>query len=261
MPGKRSESRGAESRGALELPFCKKFGAVLFDLDGVLTDTASIHSRAWKTVFDDYLLRRAEAVETAFVPFDFESDYRQHVDGRPRFEGVDKFLRSRGIELPWGRHDDPAGDGSVCAVGNRKNDLVGTILRDEGVKVYPGSLALLDRLAAERVPMAVVTSSANAGTVLEAGGITDMFDVRVDGNVAARLGLRGKPHPDPFLEAARQFGIKPSEAVVIEDALSGVQAGRAGRFGLVVGVDRHGDAEALKRAGADIVVADLAELV
>lgn len=234
---------------------------MLFDLDGVLTDTASIHSRAWKTVFDDYLNRRAAIERAAFVPFDIESDYRQHVDGRPRFEGVDKFLRSRGIELPWGRHDDPAGDASVCAVGNRKNDLVGTILRDEGVEVYPGSLLLLSRLVAEGVPMAVVTSSANAGSVLAAGGIADMFDVRVDGNVAARLGLRGKPHPDPFLEAASQLGVEPLDAVVIEDALSGVQAGRAGGFGLVVGVDRHGDAEALKRAGADIVVTDLAELV
>jgi len=234
---------------------------VLFDLDGVLTDTASIHSRAWKTVFDDYLVRRAADDGTASVPFDIEGDYRQHVDGRPRFEGVDKFLRSRGIELPWGRHDDPAGDASVCAVGNRKNDLVRTILRDEGVEVYPGSLALLKRLMTEGVPMAVVTSSANAGAVLVAGGISDMFDVRVDGNVAARLGLRGKPHPDPFLEAARQLGVKPADAVVVEDALSGVQAGRAGGFGLVVGVDRHGDAEALKRAGADIVVSDLAELV
>lgn len=234
---------------------------MLFDLDGVLTDTASIHSRAWKTVFDAYLSRRADAEGTAFVPFDIERDYRQHVDGRPRFEGVDTFLRSRGIELPWGRHDDPAGDSSACAVGNRKNDLVGSILRDEGVEVYPGSLALLKRLVAEGMPMAVVTSSANAGAVLAAGGITDMFDVRVDGNVAARLGLRGKPHPDPFLEAARQLGVEPGEAVVIEDALSGVQAGRAGGFGLVVGVDRHGDAEGLKRAGADIVVSDLAELV
>lgn len=234
---------------------------MLFDLDGVLTDTASVHSRAWKTVFDDYLNRRAATERAEFVPFDIESDYRQHVDGRPRFEGVDKFLRSRGIELPWGRHDDPAGDASVCAVGNRKNDLVGTILRDEGVEVYPGSLSLLSRLVAEGVPMAVVTSSANAGAVLAAGGIADMFEVQVDGNVAARLGLRGKPHPDPFLEAAGQLGVQPRDAVVIEDALSGVQAGRAGGFGLVVGVDRHGDAEALKRAGADIVVADLAELV
>ena len=233
---------------------------MLFDLDGVLTDTASIHSRAWKMVFDAYLSRRADAEGTEFVPFDIERDYRQYVDGRPRFEGVDNFLRSRGIHLPWGRHDDPAGDSSACAVGNRKNDLVGSILRDEGVEVYPGSLALLKRLAAEGMPMAVVTSSANAGAVLAAGGITDMFDVRVDGNVAARLGLRGKPHPDPFLEAARQLGVDPGKAVVIEDAISGVQAGRAGDFGLVVGVDRHRDAEGLKRAGADIVVSDLAEL-
>jgi beta-phosphoglucomutase family hydrolase len=249
------------SLGGIGPPVWKKFGAVLFDLDGVLTDTASIHSRAWKTVFDDYLGRKAMAEGTVSVPFDIETDYREHVDGRPRFEGVDKFLRSRGIDLPWGRHDDPAGDGSVCAVGNRKNDLVGTILREEGVEVYPGSLALLKRLTVEGMPMAVVTSSANAGAVLAAGGITDLFGVRVDGNVAARLGLRGKPHPDPFLEAARQLDVKPEDAIVIEDAISGVQAGRAGGFGLVIGVDRHGDAEALKQAGADMVVADLGELV
>jgi alpha,alpha-trehalase len=150
---------------------------------------------------------------------------------------------------------------TVCGVGNRKNDLVGKILNEQGVEVYPGSLALLRFLAAEGVPMAVVTSSANAGAVLAAGGITDLFGVRVDGNVAARLGLRGKPHPDPFLEAARQLEVEPAEAAVVEDAISGVQAGRAGGFGLVIGVDRHDDAEALKKAGADLVVSDLGELV
>jgi len=227
----------------------------------VLTDTASIHSKAWKTTFDDFLKLRAATDRTGFTPFDIESDYRQHVDGRPRFEGVDKFLRSRGIELPWGRHDDPAGDTTVCGVGNRKNDLVGKILSDQGVEVYPGSLALLNFLAAEGMPMAVVTSSANAGAVLAAGGITDLFEVRVDGNVAARLGLRGKPHPAPFLEAARQLEVDPADAVVVEDAISGIQAGREGGFGLVIGVDRHGHAEALKDAGAHLVVSDLAELM
>lgn len=238
-----------------------RFGAVLFDLDGVLTDTASIHSRAWKVTFDDFLARRATIDGTEFVPFDIETDYRQHVDGRPRFEGVDQFLRSRGIELPWGRHDDPAGEATVCAVGNRKNDLVGTILKEQGVEVYPGSLELLKQLAADGMPMAVVTSSANAGAVLAAGSIADMFAVRVDGNVASRLGLRGKPHPDSFLEAARQLGVDPKEAAVIEDAISGVKAGRAGGFGLVIGVDRHGDAPTLLAAGADLVVTDLGELV
>ena len=242
-------------------PAWTRYGAVLFDLDGVLTDTASIHSRAWKASFDDFLSRRAAAEGSEFVPFDIEDDYRQHVDGRPRFEGVDKFLRSRGIELPRGLPEEPAGDSTVCAVGNRKNDLVGTILKEEGVEVYPGSLALLNHLVASGMPMAVVTSSANAEAVLSAGGIADFFPVRVDGNVAARLGLRGKPHPDPFLEAARQLAIEPERAIVIEDAISGVQAGRAGKFGLVVGVDRHGDAEALRSAGADLVVSDLAELI
>ena len=254
-------SEAVESGDRPEPPEWKRFGAVLFDLDGVLTDTASIHSRAWKVAFDDFLSRRATKEGSEFVPFDVEADYRQHVDGRPRFEGVDQFLRSRGIELPRGLPDEPAGDSTVCAVGNRKNDLVGTILRDEGVDVYPGSLALLHHLAAIGMPMAVVTSSANAEAVLAAGGIADFFPVRVDGNVAARLGLRGKPHPDPFLEAARELGVEPKDAIAIEDAISGVEAGRAGGFGLVIGVDRHGDAEALRVAGADLVIADLGELV
>jgi beta-phosphoglucomutase family hydrolase len=238
----------------------KGFDAVLFDLDGVLTDTASIHSRAWKTVFDRFLARRSAAAESDFVPFEIETDYRTHVDGRPRFEGVDQFLRSRGIRLPWGAPDDPAGESTVCAVGNTKNELVGSILRKEGVEVYPGSLVLLRHLAGQGKPMAVVTSSANAAAVLEAAGIADLFNVRVDGKVAAELGLRGKPNPDPFLEAARRLDVTPERAVVIEDAISGVEAGRAGGFGLVIGVDRHGDAEALRRAGADVVVTDLAEL-
>jgi beta-phosphoglucomutase family hydrolase len=249
------------SKSAMKPRDWKRFRAVLFDLDGVLTDTASIHSRAWKITFDDFLKLRAATYRTEFTPFDIENDYRQHVDGRPRFEGVDKFLKSRGIELPWGRHDDPAGDTTVCGVGNRKNDLVGKILSEQGVEVYPGSLALLKFLQAEGMPMAVVTSSANAGAVLAAGGITDLFTVRVDGGVAARLGLRGKPNPDPFLEAARQLEVDPTDAVVVEDAISGVEAGHAGGFGLVIGVDRHGDAEALKKAGADLVISDLGELV
>ena len=239
----------------------RRFEAVLFDLDGVLTDTASIHSRAWKSTFDDFLEHHSATEGSEFVPFDIDTDYRQHVDGRPRFEGVDQFLRSRGVERAWGRPEDPAGDSTVCGVGNRKNDLVGRILKEEGVDVYPGSLALLHHLAAGGMPMAVVTSSANGGAVLAAGGIADMFGALVDGNVAVRLGLRGKPHPDPFLQAARQFGVEPINAVVIEDAISGVRAGKAGGFGLVIGVDRHDDAEALRAAGADLVVTDLGDLV
>ncbi|MGH8927446.1 MAG: HAD family hydrolase [Acidimicrobiia bacterium] len=238
-----------------------RYKAVLFDLDGVLTDTASIHSRAWKATFDDLLKRRAKAEGGDFDPFTIEGDYRTYVDGRPRYQGVDQFLRSRGIELPWGSAEDDPGQKSICGIGNRKNQLVGRLLREEGADVYPGTLALLKALQRMGMPMAVVTSSANADTVLAAAGVVEFFEAKVDGEVAARLGLRGKPHPDPFTEAARRLESDPAKTVVIEDAISGVQAGKSGGFGLVIGVDRHGDAQALLAAGADLVVTDLGELV
>jgi HAD superfamily hydrolase (TIGR01509 family) len=227
----------------------------------VLTDTASIHSRAWKTAFDTFLSERATEEGTDFAPFEIATDYLQYVDGRPRYEGVDRFLRSRGIELQWGNPEDSGDEVTVCSVGNRKNALVGTILREQGVEVYPGSLALVQKLAEIEMPLAVVTSSANAEAVLKAGGISDYFPVLVDGNVATRLELRGKPNPDPFLEAARQLNVGPSDAVVIEDAISGIEAGRAGGFGLVIGVDRHSNPEPLLAAGADLIVNDLSELM
>jgi beta-phosphoglucomutase family hydrolase len=234
------------------------YQAVLFDLDGVLTDTASLHAQAWKQAFDEFL---AGAHGEGFQPFDRGFDYRSFVDGRPRFEGVDTFLRSRNIILPWGTPQDPPGHQTICALGNLKNQLVGEILRTEGAAPYPGSLRLLERLAALGMPMAVVTSSANAGLVLEAAGIASFFTVRVDGELAAELGLAGKPAADPFLEAARRLGAEPAKTVVIEDAISGVAAGRAGGFGLVVGVDRHQAAAALRAAGAGLVVEDLSELL
>jgi beta-phosphoglucomutase family hydrolase len=235
-----------------------RFQAVLFDLDGVLTDTASIHAAAWKEAFDGYL-RRREGED--IVPFDPTHDYLKYVDGKPRFEGVDSFLRSRGIALPRGTPSDPPGDETVCAVGNLKNELVGRVLSEHPVSPYPGSLLLVHHLLDLGVLIAVVTSSANARAVLASAGLDDFFAVRVDGEVAAALALRGKPHPDPYLEAARQLEVTPDSAVVIEDANSGVAAGRAGNFGLVIGVARHGNASELLAAGADLVVGDLGELV
>ncbi|MGQ0849363.1 MAG: HAD family hydrolase [Actinomycetota bacterium] len=239
----------------------ENFQAVLFDLDGVLTDTASIHAAAWKATFDDFLQRREGDGGEQFVPFDASFDYLAYVDGRPRFEGVDTFLRSRHIELPWGVPTDPPGDDSVCAIGNTKNQLVGRMFSERGVEVYPGSRRLVEALAARGKVMAVVTSSANASVVLHAAGLDELFPVRVDGTLAAELGLRGKPYPDPFLTAADLLGVRPQDTVVVEDAISGVKAGRAGGFGRGVGVIRHGDPSELQGAGADLVVADLEELV
>lgn len=237
-----------------------KYKAVLIDLDGVLTDTARVHSSAWKETFDKYLRRRVRGTRERFVPFDIGSDYRKYVDGKPRFDGVDTFLRSRNIVLPWGDPSDPPGYETVCAIGNKKNLLIGRKLDQYGVDVYPGSVPVLKELLERGLALAVVTSSANATAVLKAAGLGHFFRAQVDGKVCAERGLRGKPNPDPFLEAARQLGVAPSEAVVIEDAISGVQAGAKGEFGLVIGVDRHGNKAALIEAGADLVIGDLAEL-
>jgi beta-phosphoglucomutase family hydrolase len=229
--------------------------AVLFDLDGVLTPTAEIHERAWKEMFDSFLVTIPG--EGPFSP----SDYLHYVDGRPRFDGVRTFVRSRDIDLPEGTHDDEPGFGSIGALGNMKNEMFQTILRRDGITAYPGSVALLDALAARGAGMAVVSSSRNAPEVLAASGLAPRFEVVVDGSVAARLGLRGKPEADTFLEAAKELDVPADRAVVAEDAISGVAAGRAGGFGLVVGVDRGAGHDALRAAGADIVVDDLAELL
>jgi len=238
----------------------QRFDAALFDLDGVLTDTARIHAACWKRMFDGFLRRHAAATGTPFRPFD-ASDYRLFVDGRPRFEGVREFLASRGIELPQGRPDAPPDEESVCGLGNRKNDLVREAIRAEGVTPYRGSVAWVEHLRAAGLRCAVVSSSGNCQEVLRVAGIEGLFDARVDGRVAREMGLRGKPDPETFLEAARRLGVGPERAVVIEDALSGVRAGRAGGFGLVVGVARHDDPDELLAAGADLVVRDLAELL
>lgn len=236
------------------------FDAVLFDLDGVITSTAEQHYSAWKEMFDDFLRQRAEGSAEHFEPFD-RDDYNRYVDGVPRYDGVRNFLSAREIELEEGELADPRAAETVHGLGNRKNELVNELIREQGVELYEGSIKLLHRLRERGVKTAVVTSSRNCSTVLEAVGIVDLFDAQVDGEVAADLGLPGKPAPDTFLAAAERLSVSPDRAVVIEDALSGVEAGRSGAFGLVVGVDRVGQADALRDHGADVVVSDLAELI
>jgi len=233
----------------------------LFDLDGVLTQTAKVHAAAWKEMFDDYLRKRAKQTGEPFVPFDPVGDYDEYVDGKPRADGTRSFLESRGIELPEGQDDDPPSEQTVHGLGNRKNEIVLRKIREDGVEAYPGSVRYVQAVKAAGLPRAVVSSSANCRDVLIAAGIEDLFDARIDGIVAEREHLRGKPAPDTFLAGARALGLKPTTATVFEDALAGVAAGRAGGFGFVVGVDRVGQAEALKQHGADIVVTDLADLL
>jgi beta-phosphoglucomutase family hydrolase len=233
----------------------------LFDLDGVLTQTAKVHDAAWKEMFDDFLRQRAQRTGQPFVPFDPAADYDEYVDGKPRADGTRSFLESRGIELPEGTDDDPPDAETIHGLGNRKNILVLRKIRDDGVDAYPGSVRYVEAVKAAGLPRAVVSSSANCHDVLVAAHIDDLFDARIDGVVAEREHLRGKPAPDTFLAGARALGLKPTAATVFEDALAGVAAGRAGGFGFVVGVDRVGQAEALKQHGADVVVTDLAELL
>jgi beta-phosphoglucomutase family hydrolase len=235
------------------------FDAWLFDLDGVVTDTASVHSTAWKQMFDAYLAERAERTGTRFVPFE-PADYLDHVDGKPRDDGVRDFLASRGITLPEGTLDSPPEEESVHGLGTRKNNLVREVLARDGVTVFDTTVALIDRLRAAGASIAVVSSSRDTSLVLQTAGLSDRFSVRVDGIVRDELGLAGKPAPDTYLEAARELGVPPERAVVVEDAISGVAAGAAGGFGLVVGIARHGTARELLDAGADLVVADLGEL-
>ncbi|SDL77924.1 HAD family hydrolase [Streptomyces wuyuanensis] len=233
----------------------------LFDLDGVLTRTAKVHAAAWKEMFDDFLRRRADREGAGFVPFDAVRDYDEYVDGRPREDGVRTFLASRGVELPDGAPDDPPERETVNGLGTRKNELVLRRIREDGVEAYEGSVAYVHAVRDAGMRTAVVSSSANCRDVLVAAGIEDLFDERVDGIVAREQGLHGKPAPDTYLAAARVLGAAPRDAAVFEDALAGVEAGRAGSFGLVVGVDRTGQAAELRRHGADVVVADLAELM
>ena len=233
----------------------------LFDLDGVLTQTAKIHAQAWKQMFDDFLREWAERNGEPFQEFDRPTDYDEYVDGKPRLDGVRSFLESRGIELPMGSPSDAAAAETVHALGTRKNDLVLELIRQQGVEPYEGSVRFAEAARDRGMRRAVVSSSTNCEDVLVAAGIDHLFEARIDGVVAEREQLAGKPAPDTFLAGARLLGAEPAEAVVFEDALAGVEAGRAGEFGWVVGVDRSGQAEALRNRGADVVVQDLAELL
>jgi beta-phosphoglucomutase family hydrolase len=234
--------------------------ACLFDLDGVLTQTAKTHAAAWKQMFDAYLHRRAERTGEELREFTGD-DYNAYVDGKPRYDGVRSFLQSRGIDLPEGTPDDPPDAETVSGLGNRKNDIVLDLIRREGVETYPRSIDYVRRVREAGLRTAVVTSSKNRDEVLTAAGIQGLFDAHVDGNVAEREHLRGKPAPDTFLAGARKLGSTAEHAAVFEDAIAGVEAGRAGDFGYVVGVDRVGHAQALREHGADVVVSDLSELV
>lgn len=238
----------------------RTYDAVIFDLDGVITRTAKTHAAAWKTVFDGFLRERAARSREAFVPFDPDADYRRYVDGKPRYDGVQSFLRARGIELPYGDPTDPPERETICGLGNRKNVAFLQQLHDGGVEVYDSTLALIHDLKARDFMTAVVSSSKSMRAILDAVHIRNLFDTEVDGADIDRLGLKGKPNPDPFLEAASRLHVPPRRAIVVEDAIAGVEAGHRGGFGCVIGVDRAGDQAALQRAGATLVVTDLAEI-
>jgi trehalose 6-phosphate phosphatase len=251
------------------------YDAVIFDLDGVVTQTAAVHAAAWKRLFDEYLQSRAlregaaggaapEAAPTGAAdplrPFDLDADYARYVDGKPRYDGVRDFLLSRGIDLPMGDPSDSQDEETVCGLGNRKNAFFNAEVREHGVKTFPSTIEVIGQLHEAGIRTGLMSSSKNTAMVLDVTGTTDLFEVRVDGVVAAEVGLPGKPDPAMYLEAARRMGVEAARSVVVEDALSGVEAGRRGGFGLVIGVDRLGQAEALREAGADVVVDDLAEV-
>jgi beta-phosphoglucomutase family hydrolase len=235
--------------------------ACLFDLDGVLTDTASVHRTAWKAMFDSYLQDRAGRTGEPFVPFDIDADYLNYVDGKKREDGVRSFLAARNIELPEGNPDDDPSAETVHGLGNRKNELFHQTIHSDGVKVFEGSRRYLEAVAAAQLAVAVVSSSSNTREVLDVTGLDTFVQQRVDGVTMRDEHIAGKPAPDSFLRAAELLGVEPAQAAVFEDALAGVEAGHDGHFGCVVGVDRVGHAEALRRNGADVVVTDLAELL
>lgn len=237
------------------------FQAVIFDLDGVITQTASLHARCWKQTFDEFLKKRSANAKNSFIPFDLKKDYQQYVDGKPRYDGVQSFLQSRHIDLPHGEPDDPPDKETICGLGNRKNNLFEKALQTDGIKVYEGTVAWIHQLRGQGLKTAVVTASKHGDMILKAAAISHLFDARVDGNTAEAMNLKGKPEPDTYLKAAEMLQVEPRKAVVVEDALAGVQAGHRGGFGLVIGIDRDNHADELLADGADFVVADLVELV
>jgi alpha,alpha-trehalase len=236
------------------------YDAVIFDLDGVVTKTARVHAAAWKRLFDEYLKKHASSRGEDLRPFDRNEDYRRYVDGKPRYDGVSSFLKSRGIDLPYGTPEDDPGKETVCGLGNRKNRLFHELLEQEGVEPYDSTIQLIQALKSKGFKAAIVSSSKNCAAVLKAAGIEDLFDTRVDGIDADKLNLEGKPAPDIFLEAANRLEVDPERAIVVEDAVAGVQAGRRGHFGCVIGVDRTNHVDRLKQEGAHIVVSDLSEI-
>jgi beta-phosphoglucomutase family hydrolase len=236
------------------------FDAAIFDMDGVITRTAAVHSMAWKRMFDEYLHYRQKEFHEPFREFTHAGDYLSFVDGRPRYKGVDAFLKSRGISIPFGEPEDEPGKETVCGLGNRKNEFFNRVLEEEGVGVYDSTINLIRELLDRQVKVGVATSSKNCRPILDKAGITGLFATHVDGVVSAKLGLKGKPEPDIFTAASDNLGVKPDRVIVVEDAVSGVQAGRRGNFGLVIGVARENNAQELKTNGADFVVVDLSEL-
>lgn len=239
----------------------KTLDGVIFDMDGVITDTAITHAKAWKHLFDEYLQKHAWEQNEPFIPFDINKDYRLYVDGKPRYDGVKSFLESRGISLPQGQITDNIEKETICGLGNRKNKYFTQQLNKEGVRIFDSSVTLIKQLKEAGIKTAVISASRNAEDVLRASGILDLFDAKVDGVDSDDLGLKGKPEPDIFLEAASDLGVDPSRAAIVEDSIAGVEAGRKGKFKLVIGVDRAGHSGELKKQGADIVVNDLAELL
>ncbi|MGB3769163.1 MAG: beta-phosphoglucomutase family hydrolase [Phormidesmis sp.] len=238
-----------------------QFEAMLFDLDGVLTPTAKIHAACWKRVFDEFLKSRTEATGEPFVPFELPQDYLRYVDGKPRYPGVESFLASRNIQLPYGDPKEAPNQDTVCGIGNGKDSYFVTVLNEDGIEAFPGAIALVQNLRDQGIKTAVVSSSRNCKEVLKVAKITHLFDTIMDGRVAETLHLPGKPAPDTFLRAVADLSVAPDKAVVFEDAIVGVQAGKQGQFGWVVGVAEPEGAQALLDNGANIVVADLGELL
>jgi len=236
------------------------FDAVLFDLDGVITDTAALHIAAWKELFDHYLKARATHEQVHFHSFDPETNYLQYVDGKARDDGITSFLASRGIALPYGSPEDAPEQETICGLGNKKNRIFQALLQTQGITVFASSVAFIHQLRARGLHTAIVSSSRNCAAVLAKAGLTALFDVRIDGVESQRLALPGKPAPDMFLEAVRRLGVEPARAMVVEDSIAGVHAARTGQFGLVIGVARADHRAALRAHGADVVVADLGEI-